>query len=568
MDKSQEIAAIDDQISTTFEQETLQLLNSRRNSLIPIAYLPTEVLSRVFSCHVEELRPSQMTDDFPNELRSITPNDWLWFAQVCQHWRTVALGTATLWSTPDFRFRKLSLEMVKRSKPAPLNVLLHVGEDMDIIRSVCEEVLRKEFSRIGLLDFYLHKDCALRVFKEIRGAEGFPMLHSFTFFLGGIDPPRHALSLPHGLFAEPPPLRLLVLHNLDCNKSRSSGLLKNLTTLHLSLEEGFAQPIPFEKLLSVLEDCHELQELMLEGCLDELNPARTSNLEPVELPHLRRFELSDEFSITASSFFELVSFPNVQFIDLQIFMDSSVEGDHRRLRKMLEHALLSPNPPPRPSTPPIKFEPPRSLHIEQFDSCGARGNLSFYPLPNSDPRRDAPVSICFQRDSPSFYDSMTTLLDVIGTSSLTRLEKLSICARSREGIPVDVVVKYFGGLETLQHLVIQGIGGSARSLGEAIGKEIGGNNNRRQGVRSCAFEGLRTIRFEVDDLLSLSIDQSSRQRGIRIGDILVGGLRLRKEIMGSVGVESIVIDGPFVLDEGELVELRRFVPDTAVHARS
>ncbi|KAK1226383.1 hypothetical protein PQX77_010645 [Marasmius sp. AFHP31] len=563
MNKSQEIAAIDDRISTTSKREKLRLPNSHQNSLISIACLPPEVLSRIFGCYVEEIRPFQMTDVFPNQLRILKPEDWLWFTQVCQHWRTVALRTATLWSTPDFRFRKLSLEMVKRSKPAPLNVLLHAGRAMDIVQFVCKEVLRKEFSRIVVLDLYLHENCTLRVFEEIRGVEGFPMLHSFMIFLGGNNPPRHALSLPHGLFAEPPPLRTLALHNLDCDRSRSSGLLKNLTTLDLSLEEGFAPPIPLEKLLSILEDCHELQELALEGCFNESNSVQISDLEPVELPHLRRFELSDEFSITVSSFFELVAFPNVQFIDLRILMDSSMDGHHQRLRKMLERALLSPSS-PHSSAPPIKFEPPRSLHIEQFDSRGESGGLSFDPSPNSAPCHEAPVSIRFAGDfageNRSFHDSMAILLDVIGPWNLTRLVKLSICVGSGEGMPVDMVVKYFGGLETLQHLVIQGSGGSARSLAEAIGRDIGSGDNHRQGVRSCAFEGLHTIRFERE-----SRTYEKREKRTRIGDVLLGGLRRRREIMGSVGVESIFIDEGFLLDEGELEELRKLIPDTAVH---
>ncbi|KAK1219173.1 hypothetical protein PQX77_018107 [Marasmius sp. AFHP31] len=386
-------------------------------------------------------------------------------------------------------------------------------------------------------------------------------------FLGCNNAPRHALSLPHGLFAEPPPLKTLALHNLDCDRSRSSGLLKNLTTLDLSLEEGFAPPIPLEKLLSVLEDCHELQELALEGCLNESDPVRISDLEPVELPHLRRFKLSDEFSITVSSFFELVSFPNVQFIDLRILMDSSMDGHHQRLRKMLERALLSPSSPPHSSAPPIKFEPPRSLHIEQFDSRGESGGLSFYPSPNSAPRHKAPVSIRFAGDfagdNCSFHDSMAILLDVMGPWNLTRLVKLSICVGSGERMPVDMVMKYFGGLETLQHLVIQGSGGSARLLGEAIGRDIGGDDNRGRGVRSCAFEGLCMLQFERE-----SRTYEKREKRTRIGDVLLGGLRRRREIMGSVGVESIFIDEGFLLDEGELEELRKFVPDTALNTRS
>ncbi|KAK1228941.1 hypothetical protein PQX77_008006 [Marasmius sp. AFHP31] len=552
----------------TLDRKKVQLLNSRRNSLVPVGCLPTEVISRIFGCHVEEICPCLVTDDRPNRWWTITPNDWLWFTQVCQRWRIVALGTATLWSTPDFRFKKLSIEMMNRSRPAPLNVLLHVVEEMDIVRFVCKKVLRKEFSRIAVLDFHLVKNCFLRVFEEVRGIEEFPVLHSLTVFLGDDDPPRRVLALPHGLFAKPPPLRTLVLHNLDFNRSRSSGLLKYLTTLHLSLEDGFTKPLPLENLLSILEDCRELQELFLEDILDDSDPSQISNIRPIELPHLRQFDLGSEFSTTASSLCELVSFPNAHFIYLRMSMNASMADDKPRLRRMLERVLLSPGPPSRSTLPPpVKFEPPRFVTIQQYDSCDARGSLSFYPSPNSNHRYDAPISVCFQRDNPSFYDSMSILLDVMGSSGLARLEKLSICARGQKGIPVDIAVEYFGELKSLRHLVVRGNGTSARSLMEAIGREIWDDNDGHNGLRRCAFEALHTIRFEEENILSLS-NQSQIRRRVRIGDVLVGSLRRRKEMMGAVGVESIVVDGPFALDQGELEEVGRLVPDTVFGVHS
>ncbi|KAK1219628.1 hypothetical protein PQX77_017640 [Marasmius sp. AFHP31] len=482
----------------------------------------------------------------------------------------VALGTATLWSTPDFRFKKLSIEMLNRSRPAPLNVLLHcvVGE-MDIVRFLCKKVLRKEFSRIAVLDLHLVKNCFLRVFEEVRGIEEFPILHNLTVFLGDDDPPRRVLALPHGLFAKSPPLRTLVLHNLDFNRSRSSGLFKNLTALHLSLEDGFARPLPLENLLSILEDCRELQELVLGDILDDSYPLQISDIKSIELPHLRRFDLGSDFLATASSLCELVSFPNVQLIDLRISMNASMADDKLRLHRMLERVLLSPRPPSRSSSPPsVKFKPPRFVTIEQYDYYDARGTLSFYPSPNSSHRYDAPISIYFQRDIPSFYDSVSVLLDVMGSSGLARLEKLLICARGQEGIPIDIVVGYFGDLKSLRHLIVQGNGISARSLMEAIGKEIRDDNDGQNGLRRCAFEALRTIRFEEDSIPSLSNDQSQIGRRVRIGHVLVGSLRCRKEIMGAVGIESIVVDGPFALDPGELEEVGRLVPDSVFRVHS
>ncbi|KAL0061372.1 hypothetical protein AAF712_011770 [Marasmius tenuissimus] len=457
--------------------------------------------------------------------------------------------------------------MINRSRPAPLNVLLHVVDDMDIVRLVCKRVLRKEFSRIAILDLHLVKNCVLRVFEEVRGIEEFPILHRLAVFLGDDDPPRRVLTLPHGLFAKPPPLKALVLHNLDFNRSRSSGLFKDLTALHLSLEDGFTRPLPLDNLLSILEECRELQELFLEDILDDSDLPMISDFKPIELPHLRRFDLGSDFSTTASSLCELVSFPNAQFIDLRMSMDADMANDKPRLRHMLERVLLSPAPPHRSSSPlPVKFEPPQFVTIQQYDSRGARGSLYFYPSPDSNTRDDAPISICFQRDTPSFYDSMSILLDVMGSSGLAQLEKLSICASGQKGIPVDIAVKYFGELKSLRHLVVQGNGTSARSLVEAIGREIWDDSDGEDGPRRCAFEALRTVRFE-EGYVPL-IDRSQTRRKVKIGDVLVRSLRRRKQMMAFVGVESVKIDGPFALDPGELEEVRQLVPDTVFRVHS
>ena len=86
MDPSQAISreyqlqAIDDEIKSL--EESIQTLRYRRNTLVPISSLPTEVITAIFSF----LHLSAFTS------KKLDPLAWLRVVHVCHRWREIALN--------------------------------------------------------------------------------------------------------------------------------------------------------------------------------------------------------------------------------------------------------------------------------------------------------------------------------------------------------------------------------------------------------------------------------------------------------------------------------------------
>ncbi|TFK73679.1 hypothetical protein BDN72DRAFT_743536, partial [Pluteus cervinus] len=78
---------LDAEIAKT--QTYLCSLRALRNSLPPIAHIPTEILSTVFTCCQDDIDPSTIEKVDTKTRFSVS---W-----VCRHWRNTALATPALW---------------------------------------------------------------------------------------------------------------------------------------------------------------------------------------------------------------------------------------------------------------------------------------------------------------------------------------------------------------------------------------------------------------------------------------------------------------------------------------
>ena len=177
--------------------------------------------------------------------------------------------------------------MVKHSRPASLHVLLQFKLRITLVEG-CKEVLQKEFPRIAVIDVFLKRSCMKLLMNGKCRMPRFPILHTLWIIADSL-PPGRVLSLSPSLLVNQPPLRNVVLCNSDLETSWSSCSLKDIKSPGLLLDERFGSFIPFDKVLSVLKDCGQLEYLSLENRSGLPGAMRISELHTVELPHLRNF---------------------------------------------------------------------------------------------------------------------------------------------------------------------------------------------------------------------------------------------------------------------------------------
>ncbi|KDQ61419.1 hypothetical protein JAAARDRAFT_190193 [Jaapia argillacea MUCL 33604] len=130
------LASIDSEIAAHLE--SIRELRTKRNSLVPISRLPSEVLANIFVQYAKQR-------DLSLEYAFGRPAVW-WIAitYVCRYWREVAVATPSLWCSLPFHRPKWVPEMITRSKMAPLevNVTSQFSRLMPQIRMALEHMSR------------------------------------------------------------------------------------------------------------------------------------------------------------------------------------------------------------------------------------------------------------------------------------------------------------------------------------------------------------------------------------------------------------------------------------------
>ncbi|TFY68951.1 hypothetical protein EVG20_g3352 [Dentipellis fragilis] len=98
-------------------------LCARYNSLTPVNRLPPEVLVNIFHC-LRHIHPPVNTDLRKIDKLAIPAKvfGWIQITHVCSLWRTLAIGTPSLWCHIPFYFlgAKWTEEFLRRSRPAPV----------------------------------------------------------------------------------------------------------------------------------------------------------------------------------------------------------------------------------------------------------------------------------------------------------------------------------------------------------------------------------------------------------------------------------------------------------------
>lgn len=303
------------------------------NSFIPIAILPDEILTAIFSIRMLddkfELPPTSRRDG-SRAMRIVS--------QVCRRWREVALATPTLWANIDFdhTFGEWKKELLRRTKNTPLDVDIWFDDDegRDDHASTLEHI-----GRFASLQAYVSPDKNGRIkgyslWDALRKPT--PLLRSLRISVEPVTPPIH---LPKQLFKEPMlNFRELSLNN--CYVSLSKPSLTGLTKLHVKcpmrLQDGkdFYPTVP--AWLKIINMIGSLQHLNIDGAFSPI-PSNSRGLAVIHLPELTHLRLVGEVA-QCTSFIRHLDIANSCNVDLTLvgIRVSDHDAIRRTTRKVVE----------------------------------------------------------------------------------------------------------------------------------------------------------------------------------------------------------------------------------------
>lgn len=119
------IQACDDEI--VMARAYIQSISTRRNALILVNQLPSEILASIFYQLLPIVKAEihrSTCDDFALSIASAT-RSIIAASHVCQRWRGVAVETSILWTTLWISNGPWMREMIKRSQDASLTIVQH-----------------------------------------------------------------------------------------------------------------------------------------------------------------------------------------------------------------------------------------------------------------------------------------------------------------------------------------------------------------------------------------------------------------------------------------------------------
>ncbi|KAK7058591.1 hypothetical protein VNI00_002227 [Paramarasmius palmivorus] len=244
-----------------------------RNSRLPVARLPAEVLTEIFSY----LAPNPSTMSLPPYGGR---TQWLAFTQICHFWRIIALNHAPLWTCPDLTIPALAEIVIQRSKTADLHLVLSNSSRAKIEQNLLDTIQSQLMNRVGTLQLTITsaKD-KLRNFVNSL-TQPAPRLRVLS-----LDATyEEMLTLPAQFLARDTPSLDEVSLN-HCHIPWDSPLLGNLTSLDLF---GNGQVYPSgQQFLDALRRMPLLETLKLY----HVGPHTIEGTDVVPLPRLRCLRL-------------------------------------------------------------------------------------------------------------------------------------------------------------------------------------------------------------------------------------------------------------------------------------
>jgi hypothetical protein len=274
---------------------SFRALRYRRNELVPISSLPTELIDAIFSLlHIPGTSPPSTSTlgGKPDHLA------WLRVAHVCRRWREVALNQPLFWSHIDFTTISSAgaAEILARAKTAPLHLeaKVPISHWDDSRFSEFRKELQAHVSHIRHLDLNAEPAQFVRTVKGLTSPA--PTLEHLSLTLQDYEDTTYILGpIPDSLFDGFAP-RLSSLELRNCGIKWTSRLLRGLE--HLNIRDSHHRP-SLSSWLDALDEMPQLKTLTLlwASPIAPDNIPHPSNIErTVTLPSLTLFEINETVS--------------------------------------------------------------------------------------------------------------------------------------------------------------------------------------------------------------------------------------------------------------------------------
>ncbi|KAF8888236.1 hypothetical protein BD779DRAFT_1390739, partial [Infundibulicybe gibba] len=245
----------------------LSAIRSQLNELLPISWIPTEVLEVIFGICVSWLYGHQK------------PKYRLAWTQVYRRWRQISLQSPRLWQCIDLCDSRFAHEFLARSKDAPISIVSASPLKLHT------ENLHNHAKRLQSIDVFLFPDDMENLFASVGTNLGSLVNLSLKI-------PPIALGLTIDIPF--PSVRRLVLESVAIQWQSCRDLTElSLRSLGAELSPSLSQ------LRAILRSSPMLEHLVLEYVNPSLLGGDT-NPGPIPLPHLREMQLAGKTNIISS----------------------------------------------------------------------------------------------------------------------------------------------------------------------------------------------------------------------------------------------------------------------------
>jgi len=441
-------------------------LFTRRNALLPISLLPTEILTRVFHFLALDEPPFVGKQNL----------GWIRATHVCQHWRQAALDDSSLWAGISGWPTNTSwiLEMLARAKNARLDididlagtpnprVILLLPPHLSHTRKLCIRGLSTpDTDRVRT--FYSREAPALEHF-ELEASFTSPITLGVTTLFKGQAPKLRTLSLSHVLIPWSPIPRGGQLTQLKIvNENENNPALGNSNDL-----------------IDLLINCPALEILTLDFCLSS-QLTQFPHGRTVRLSRLSRLRLRGSTS-RVTNLLKTLKLPSSATLSLYCMSENDPSLNEHHLLHLVSAHFQSPAP--------VDFKSLRISTSLPSDILGVTASTSLPTLKirqspaSEDLYKDAELSLTFN----GLYDFghwRDFLERVCKSLHLTNLEFMSVDSPEFESSEITDInwVELFNRCTDVVGVQATGHGSSslvrALTVLKPIATSSGGKKKRR-----------------------------------------------------------------------------------------